>query len=136
TALAGLIATILGGLAGDWLRPRYSGSYFLVSGAALIIGFPMVLGFLWTPFPWAWIFVFLAVFCLFFNTGPTNTILANVTAPAVRATGFALNILVIHLLGDAISPGITGLLADHVSADAGVHFVAWTVLIGGMFWIA
>src|SRR5262245_48543642 len=84
TASAGLVATILGGLAGDWLRPRFPGSYFLVSGCAMLLGFPMILGFLYLPFPWAWIFVFLTVFCLFFNTGPTNTILANVTHPSVR----------------------------------------------------
>ena len=48
TALAGLFATLLGGAAGDRLRDRFSGSYFLVSGIALILGFPMVLGFLFS----------------------------------------------------------------------------------------
>src|SRR5262249_49954186 len=108
TALSGLLATLLGGMAGDSLRPRWSGSDFLVSGVAMLLGFPMVLLFLLTPFPSAWIFVFLAVFCLFFNTGPTNTILANVARPQLRAGGFALNILIIHLLGDAISPPVLG----------------------------
>ena len=44
-------------------------------------------------------------FCLFLNTGPGNAILANVV-PAQRAvsSGFALNIFIVHLLGDAISP--------------------------------
>ena len=41
------------------------------------------------------------------------------THPSIRATGFALNILVIHLLGDAISPPIVGAMADH-SRRAGV----------------
>jgi MFS family permease len=48
------------------------------------------------------------VFCLFFNTGPSNTILANVTHPSIRSTAFALNIFLIHLLGDAISPPVIG----------------------------
>ena len=43
TVLAGLSATLLGGFAGDRLRPRFSGSYFLVSSAAMLIGFPFVL---------------------------------------------------------------------------------------------
>ena len=51
------------------------------------------------------------MFFLFFNTGPTNTILANVTHPLLRAPGFALNILVIHLLGDAVSPPIMAAIA-------------------------
>src|SRR5262245_38987658 len=100
TALAGLLATLAGGWLGDRLRSRFSGSYFLVSGLALMAGFPMVVGFVYSPFPLAWVFVFLAVFCLFFNTGPTNTILANVTHPSMRASGFAFNILIIHLFGD------------------------------------
>jgi MFS family permease len=135
TALAGLIATLLGGLAGDWLKPRFSGSYFLVSGAAMLMGFPLLLCFLYAPYPLAWVFVFLAVFCLFFNTGPTNTILANVTHPSIRASGFALNILVIHALGDAISPPIIGAIADDSSLHAGFVVVSLFMLVGGILWL-
>jgi MFS family permease len=136
TALAGLIATLAGGIAGDWLRPRFSGSYFIVSGIALIVGFPMILGVVYTPFPWAWIFVFLGVFCLFFNTGPTNTILANVTHPSVRASGFALNILIIHLFGDAISPFVMSWVSGGVTnIDRGFILVAAVMAVGGVVWL-
>jgi MFS family permease len=135
-ALAGLVATVLGGVAGDLLRRRVPGSYFLVSGAAMLFGFPMVLLVLWTPFPLAWVFVFLTVFCLFFNTGPTNTILANVTHPSIRASGFALNILVIHLFGDATSPAIIGALSDLTHGLAtGFIVVSLLMLVGGVLWI-
>jgi MFS family permease len=135
TAVAGLLATIAGGLAGDWLKPRYPGSYFLVSGIAMLLGFPMVLGFLYTPFPWAWAFVFCAVFCLFFNTGPTNTILANVTHPSIRASAFALNILIIHAFGDAISPPVIGFIADRSTLKAGFIVVSLLMFVGGAFWL-
>jgi MFS family permease len=135
TALSGLLATLLGGMAGDWLRPRFSGSYFLVSGIAMLVGFPMVILFVWSPFPLAWVFLFLAVFCLFFNTGPTNTILANVTHPSVRASGFALNILIIHALGDAISPPVIGYVADMTSMADGFLLVSFMMLLGGLLWL-
>lgn len=137
TALSGLLATILGGLAGDGLRRRYPGSYFLVSGIAIIVGFPMVLLVVWTPFPLAWVFVFLAVFCLFFNTGPTNTILANVSHPSVRASAFALNILIIHLFGDVLSPPLIGLLRDASGGDLdnGFILVSSVMLLGGVAWL-
>jgi MFS family permease len=143
TAVAGLLATLLGGIAGDRLRDRFPGSYFLVSGAAMLVGFPMVLLVVWVPFPGAWVFIFLAVFCLFFNTGPTNTILANVTHPAVRASAFALNILVIHLLGDAISPPVMGYIAglsratwpERPSLDAAFVVVSAMMLVGGALWL-
>src|SRR5262249_39820798 len=82
--LSGLIATLAGGFAGDKLRDRVSGAYFLVSGVGMLIAFPLFISVLWIPFPLAWLFLFGGVFFLFFNTGPTNTILANVTHPAVR----------------------------------------------------
>lgn len=143
TVLAGLVATLTGGMLGDALRPRFSGAYFLVSGAALILGFPMVVGFLLTPFPYAWGFVFGAVFCLFFNTGPTNTILANVTHPAVRASAFALNILMIHLFGDAISPLLIGWIGDtfrtqpgELNLAAGFAVMSVLMFVGGVIWLA
>jgi MFS family permease len=135
TAAGGLIATIAGGMAGDALRKKIPGSYFLVSGIAMIAGFPMILLALWTPFPWAWLFIFLGVFALFFNTAPTNTINANVTHPSVRATAFAVNILVTHLFGDAVSPAIVGLIAGEDRLDRGFMVVSLLMLVGGAFWI-
>ena len=74
----------------------------------MLIAFPMTLLMIWSPFPWAWLFIFLTVFFLFFNAGPTNTILANVIHPSMRGSAYALNIFVIHALGDAISPPLIG----------------------------
>jgi len=137
--VAGLSATLLGGMAGDWLRRRWSGSYFLVSGIAMLLGFPCFLLVLdrSIPFPLAWIFVFLACFCLFFNTGPTNAILANVNRPALRPMAFALNILLIHALGDVPSPLLIGLITDRFGGDMTVAFraVAALFLLSGLFWL-
>lgn len=135
TVVAGFLATLLGGLAGDKLRPWVSGSYFLVSGVAMLLAFPFILLMLNTPFPLAWVWIFLGEFCLFFNTGPTNTALANVTHPAMRATAFALNIFFIHAFGDVISPPIIGAIADKSSLENGFRLVSFTVLVGGLLWL-
>lgn len=137
TALAGLLATLAGGFLGDYLRPRFAGSYFLVSGVTMILGFPMVLLVLWTTtFPLAWFIIFAAVFTLFFNTGPTNTILANVAPPSIRASSFAVNIFIIHLLGDAISPSIIGSLKDWTgNLYAGFVLVSAMMVLGGVLWL-
>jgi len=133
--VTGLFATLLGGIAGDWLRARFAGSYFLVSGLSMLVGFPMVLLVICLPFPLAWIFVFVACFCLFFNTGPTNTILANVTHPAIRSSAFALNIFIIHTLGDAISPAVIGYVAEKSSMNMGFFVVSLMVLLSGILWL-
>lgn len=135
TVVAGFLATLAGGWAGDYFRKRFAGSYFLVSAAGLLAGFPMFLLVLFTPFPLAWVFVFLAVFCLFFNTGPSNTILANVTHPSIRATAFAVNILVIHALGDAISPPAIGYIADKSNMNVAFMVVSAMFVMGGIFWL-
>lgn len=133
---AGLGGTIAGGILGDKLRPRFPGSYFLVSGLAMWIGFPLVILTIILPFPLAWIFVFLAVFCLFFNTGPTNTVLANVTHPSVRASAFAVNILIIHALGDAFSPMILGWVNGYFGTmKIGFYAISGMFLLAGLFWM-
>jgi MFS family permease len=135
--VSGLGATILGGIVGDKLKARFSGAYFLVSGLAMTLGFPFILLALWapfTPFPWAWICIFLACFCLFFNTGPTNTILANVTHPSIRASAFALNILIIHALGDAVSPLIIGIINGYTSMTIGFLTVSFMFLVAAAAW--
>lgn len=131
---AGLSATLLGGIAGDRLKKRFPGSYFLVSAVAMFAGFPLFLCVLYVPFPLAWVFIFLACFCLFFNTGPTNTILANVTHPAMRAQAFAVNILFIHALGDVISPVIIGIVSDKYSMNTAFFVVGVMFVVSGIFW--
>src|SRR5205085_4437500 len=92
TVAAGLLATLAGGIIGDRLTKRLSGAYFLVSGIGMLVGLPMFLLVLWTPFPSAWVLMFLAVLCLFFITGPSYTFLYNVTIPVVRSSAYAINI--------------------------------------------
>ncbi|HND67768.1 MAG TPA: MFS transporter [Candidatus Obscuribacter sp.] len=134
--LAGLSATLLGGMLADRLRGKIKGSYFKVSGWAMILGFPASLGILYAPFPFAWVFVFLACFCLFLNTGPSNTALANVIAPALRPGAFALNILVIHLFGDVLSPLVIGAVTDATgSMSTAFLVVSVLILAGGITWL-
>lgn len=134
TAVAGLFATLLGGWTGDWLRTRFASAYFLVSGVGVLLAFPATVAMLYVRFPGAWICIFAAVFFLFLNSGPSNTALANVTLPAVRATAFALNIFVVHLLGDMISPPLIGVIRDRWNMNVAFLAVSVTMLIAGILW--
>lgn len=135
TVVAGLAATVAGGFVGDWLRPRVRGAYFLVSGVAILVAFPFTVAMLWTPFPLAWVFLAGAIFFLFFNTGPSNTALANVTAPAVRASAFALNIFVIHAFGDALSPPLIGVVAGRAGMNVAFLVVSAAMVVAGICWL-
>ncbi len=134
--VSGLLATLLGGMLGDRLRNRgVRGAYFKVIGWSMAVSFPFFLAMLYVQFPFGWVFLFVAVFFLFFNTGPANTILANVTRSEIRATAFAINILIIHALGDAISPLIIGFIADLSSLHAAFVAISFLVPVSAFLWV-
>jgi len=134
--ISGLVATLLGGLLGDFLRNRgVRGAYFHVAGWGMIVAFPAFVAMLYVPLPLGWVFFFVAVFFLFFNTGPANTILANVVRSDIRATAFAINILIIHALGDAISPLIIGNIGDRTSLQTAFLGVSLLIPLSGVLWI-
>jgi MFS family permease len=135
TAVAGILATLLGGMAGDKLRSRFAGSYFLVSGFGLLLACPFIVLMTKSSFPLAWVWVFFAVFWLFFNTGPSNAILANVTHSSIRATAFAINILILHAFGDALSPPLLGNIAGHFGWDSAFLVVTAVTALGGIIWL-
>jgi predicted MFS family arabinose efflux permease len=134
TAAAGLLATLFGGWAGDKLRERFASSYFLVSGMGMLLCVPATIAVIYVRFPMAWLMIFIAVFFLFFNTGPSNTALANVTPPTVRASAFALNIFIIHLLGDATSPPLIGVVRDRWNMNVALWGVAVLMIVAGVLW--
>jgi hypothetical protein len=134
--VSGLVATLLGGMLGDYLRNRgVRGAYFHVAGWGMVVAFPFFLGMLYAPFPAAWGLLFVAVFFLFFNTGPMNTVIANVVGTEIRATAFAINIFIIHALGDAISPLIIGFVADLSSLHAAFVGVSLFIPLSGVLWL-
>ena len=88
------------------------------------------------PFPYAWGAIFGAVFFLFFNTGPSNAILANVTRPTVRATAFALNIFLIHLFGDAVSPPLIGwVVGNNVHWNRAFVLITTIMALAALLWL-
>jgi len=121
TLLAGITGTFFGGWIADLLQKRIKSAYFLVSGVGMLLSVPAILGVLMADTPRVyWICVFLSEFFLFLNTGPANAILLNVTMPNMRAGAFAINIFLIHSLGDIISPPIVGAISDVATLKLGL----------------
>ena len=79
--------------------------------------------------------MFGSVFFMFLNTGPSNTALANVSQPEVRATAFALNILIIHFFGDAAAFPTIGFIAGHSNMTIAFLFVSGMMLLSGVTWL-
>jgi MFS transporter, Spinster family, sphingosine-1-phosphate transporter len=135
TVVAGLVSTLLGGVIADRLRTRFAGSYFWVSGIGMLIACPIFIVALYIPFPAAWVAMFFAIFFLFLNTGPSNTALANVSLPAVRATAFAANIFIIHAFGDVQAFWLLGYIGGHTNMRVAFLFVSGIILLSGVAWL-
>ncbi len=104
----------------------------------MLIGTPLFLLVLVTPFPAAWGLIFVTEFCLFLSTGPANAALANVTRSGIRSSAFAINIFLIHLLGDAVSPPLVGKITGwaHGNMNVGFAAVSGAIALSGVLWIA
>ena len=59
--------------------------------------------------PTAYALFFVAMLLLFVNTSPVNALTVSCLPASARATGTAVNVLLIHLFGDAISPELVGI---------------------------
>lgn len=113
TVVAGISGTLAGGRLGDHFQKKSEKGYLLVSGAGFLVGTPIAAYAIATPSLTACLAaMFFAEFFLFFNTGPLNTVIVNVSPRRCRAMAFAINIFFIHALGDAISPTILGWFSD------------------------
>lgn len=108
----GIIASLAGGWLGDYLLPRMKSSYYFVSAVSLGAGVPVMIVALFAHGRLMIPAIAIAAFLLLLNTSPLNAAVINSVGAHIRATAIAVNILVIHILGDVPSPTMMGWVAD------------------------
>jgi MFS family permease len=108
----GIVAALAGGWLGDFLLPRMKGSYYLVSAVSMLLGVPVMIVALFVKGPAMIPAIAVAAFFLLLNTAPLNAAVINSVGANIRATAIAVNIFVIHILGDVPSPTMMGWVAD------------------------
>lgn len=115
--VTGILGTLLGGWLTDRWQKRWPDAGAGLSGITLLAAAPVVAWALATrSLDAAYLMFFLGMFLLFVNTSPVNTLTVSSLPASIRATGVAVNVLLIHLLGDAISPELVGRRADALHA--------------------
>ncbi|PRP81131.1 major facilitator superfamily protein [Planoprotostelium fungivorum] len=145
--IGGLGGTIAGSLLGDVFKRRVTNSYMLVSAVGALtssVVFVLMFFFAWKKTNVFLVFATLLVaqFLGWWYTGPINAILANVVSSHIRARSFATTIIVMHTLGDGVSPLLVGLISDHVGSDKaeGLLIALLTVptfiFIAGVVWMS
>jgi multidrug resistance protein len=119
TVVSGLFATLLGGWLGDFYLRRTHRAYYLVSAVGMVLGLPAMAAAITLAGPPMYPAMFLAEFFLLLNTGPLNAAVVNSVGAPIRGTALAVNLLTIHLLGDAFSPTLIGWVSDRTSLQIG-----------------
>src|SRR5262245_6126265 len=112
---AGFAGTLLGGRIASAVARRRPGADFSISGWSLAMSLPFTLFAVLAPQPGVfWPAMFITLLLLFVNVGPLNAAMANVLPPELRARGFAVTTMLMHLLGDAASPWLIGAWSDRI----------------------
>jgi MFS family permease len=111
-----VIDGILGTIAGAWVAQRWlkrdRRALYLVSAWSAVLTFPAAMMVFFGPRALLLPSILLAEFFLFLNTGPLNTAIVNSVSAQVRSFAIALNLFLIHALGDAPSPLLIGAVSD------------------------
>jgi MFS transporter, Spinster family, sphingosine-1-phosphate transporter len=132
TVIDGILGTCVGGwIAQRWMRHDHRALYLLSAWSALL-AIPFGALAFFGPRHLLLPSVLLAEFCLFLNTGPLNAAIVNAVAASVRATAIAVNLFLIHALGDAPSPRIIGRISDHSNLRLGMGVTLGTLVVSAL----
>lgn len=117
-ALPSLLGSIVGGRLAERAESHKAGSLLLVPALGSLIGAALAVPYFQLNSPWlAHPLMVVAVIAIFTYPGPVNAAIAQQAPPRLLATAFSIEILMIHMLGDAWSPALVGAISDHFQAD-------------------
>jgi MFS transporter, Spinster family, sphingosine-1-phosphate transporter len=131
TILDGILGTWVGGwIAQRWLRRNHRALY-LLSALSAVFAVPGALVAFFGSRTVIIPALLAAEFFLFLNTGPLNAAIVNAVAAPVRSTAIAINLFLIHALGDLPSPAIIGGISDHRGLRVGLSATLISMLFSG-----
>jgi MFS family permease len=129
TAGAGLGGTAIGGWAAQrWLRTNHRALYLISAWSALLtipFGVLCFFGPRATMLP----ALAFAMFCISLGMGPLNAAIVNAVPATVRATAIAVELFLIHALGDTPSPRLIGMVSDHSTLSTGLGLTLVALLV-------
>jgi MFS family permease len=132
-ALAGGLGTLIGGFLGSSLCSYTLGAPLWVSGLGVALALPLAAVTIFASAPVLYIPALVgAIFLLFLNPGVLTAVVVSVAGPGRRAQATALNIVVIHLIGDVPSPFLIGWVSDLSSLKWGVSLTLVALAAGAV----
>jgi predicted MFS family arabinose efflux permease len=132
TVVAGTVATLFGGWLGDRLVQRTPAGYLLVSAVGMLGSIPFVVAAIYLTGNMVFGAILIGEFLILLNTAPLNAALVNSVSASIRATAIAVNLFVIHMLGDAFSPTLIGYISDRTNLKNGMIAMIVAVVLSGV----
>ena len=135
TVVGGFIGTILGGWLADRIEKRSGNGFMKVAVLSMILSVPLfwyLLGI--RDFNHFAVVLFALDVVLFMCISPLDAAVVGSVRPAFRATAMALNIFLIHALGDGISRVLMGAISDSSGLQTAVALLPWMLALAGVLW--
>ncbi|MEY4616031.1 MAG: hypothetical protein RJB66_991 [Pseudomonadota bacterium] len=134
---SGLIGTLLGGYIGDrWASQKGSAGHLKLSSLSMAMALPFFIGTLYAPtIGWLTFFLVFAQLFFFLSTSPISVALIEAVPAHAKTTAMAISIFLCHILGDAISSPLIGLISDKTgSLQTGMAICAPVIVISSLCW--
>ena len=130
---AGGLGILTGGFLGSRLLTYTLGAPLWVSGLGIVLALPLAAVVIFVAAPALYIPALVgAIFLLFLNPGVLTAVVVSVVGPWRRAQAMALNIVVIHLVGDVPSPLLIGWVSDLGGLKWGVSLTLVALAAGAV----
>jgi MFS family permease len=132
--VAGGLGTLAGGLLGDRLLRFTPRAPLWVSGLGVALAVPTAALTIFSPEPFLYVpALAVSIFLLFLNPGVITSVIVSIAGPVRRARAVALNIVIIHLVGDVPSPFLIGWVSDRWSLQWGVSLTIIALVLAVVF---
>jgi len=102
---------------------------------AMLVAVPLMVAAIYVSGEFMFPAIFLAVFALLIGTAPSNAALVNSVGASIRSTALAVNVFVIHLLGDAFSPTLIGRISDKTNLQTAFTAAFFAAALSGLIFL-
>ncbi|MGI4826793.1 MAG: spinster family MFS transporter [Janthinobacterium lividum] len=132
TVACGLGGTITGGVLAQWWSKTTGKALYLVPAISAALAVPPAVLCFFGPKYLTLPALGVAVFLIFLGTGPVNAATLNAVPANLRAMAMAGQLFAIHVLGDAFSPKVIGIISDRYNLRYGLGATLVTMLIAAV----
>lgn len=131
--IAGLSGVAFGGMVADYLHKKIKYGRSLTVAFALCLAAPFLyLGIGETNRVLFLFYFFMGTMLFSVYHAPVTAVMHEVVPKTLRASAFAVYVLVIHLIGDTLAPAIIGRVSDSFGLLRAMQWTSLAVLLSGL----